>query len=81
MERAPKVSNVHLKFISSKKRLTITFTGNTLPHWSLSRKCAENFIVDKVSCHQHATLPKLNSPATPLRNLNNSCTKLLSHKN
>ena len=33
-----------------------------------SRKGAGDLIVDKVACHKHATLPKLNSPTMPPRN-------------
>ena len=76
--RARKVSNghgdVHFK---QKQRLIIAFTGNTPPfppshsaHRKQSRKGAEDFIVDKISYHQHATLPKLNSLTTPPRNHN-----------
>ena len=66
MKRARKVSNVHGKVhFKQKQRLTIAFTGKTLPQRKQSRKGAKDFIVDKTTCHQHATLPKLNSPTTP----------------
>ena len=69
MKRARKVSNVHGEVhFKQKQRLTIAFTGNKLPHREQSHKSAEDFIVDKIPCHQHATLPKLNSPTTPPRN-------------
>ena len=71
MKRARKVSNsygeVHFK---QKQRLTIVFTGNTLPHRKQSCKGTENFIVDKTAYHQHATVSKLNSPTAPPRNYN-----------
>ena len=71
IKRARKVSKdhgeVHLK---QKQRLTIAFTENTLPHRKQSRKGAEDFIVDKIACHQHATVPKLNFPTVPTRNHN-----------
>ena len=55
-----------VKFISSKnQRLTIVFTGNTLSHRKQSWKGAEDFIVGKIACHQHATVPKMNSPPPP----------------
>ena len=44
-----------------------------------SRKGAEDLIVDKIACHKHATLPKLNSPTMTPRNHNQS--KQISHKN
>ena len=74
MQRARKVSNVHggVHF-KQKQNLTIYFTGSTLPSRKQSRKDAEGFIVDKTACYQHATLPKLNFPTTPQRNLHNSC--------
>ena len=69
MKRARKISNIHGEVhFKEKQRLTIAFIGNTLPHRKQSGKGAEDFIVDKVACHQHATLPKLNSPTTPPRN-------------
>ena len=65
MKRARKVSNVHGEVhFKQKQRLTIAFTGNTLCHRKQSRKDAGDFIVDKTACHQHATLPKLNSSTT-----------------
>ena len=64
MKRACKVSNVHGEvYFKQKQRLTIAFTGKTLHHRKQSSRDAEDFIVDKTACHQHATLPKL----TPLR--------------
>ena len=76
MKEASKVSNVHGQFhFKQKQRLTIVFTGNTLSHWRYciywkytSRKGAEDSIVDKLACHQRATLPKLNSLTTPQGN-------------
>ena len=64
IKRARNISNVlgevHFK---QKQRLTIVFTGwNTLPHRKQSCKDAEYFIVYKIACHQHATVPKMNSP-------------------
>ena len=71
MKRARNVSNVHGEVhFKQKQRLTIAFTENTLPHRMQSRKGAEDFIVDKIACHQHATLLKLNSLTTPPRNHN-----------
>ena len=71
MKRARKVSNIHGEtHFKLKQRLTIAFTGNTLPQRKQSRKGAKDFIVDKTACHQHATLSKLNSPTTPSRNHN-----------
>ena len=71
MKRARKVSNVHAEVhFKRKQRLTIAFTGNTLPHRKQSWKGAEDFIVDKIACHKHATLPKLNSSTMPARNHN-----------
>ena len=68
MKRARKVSNFHGEFhFKQKQRLTIVFTGNTLPHRKQSCKGAEDFIVDKIACHQHATVPKMNSPRAPLK--------------
>ena len=61
--------------------LTIAFTGKTLPHKRQSRKGAEDFIVDKIVCHLHATVPKLKSPTTSPRNFSNSCNKKLSNEN
>ena len=69
MKRTRKVSDVHGEVhFKQKQRLTIAFTGNTLPHRRKSCKGAEDFIVDKTACHQHATLPKLNSPTTHSHN-------------
>ena len=63
MKTARKVSNVHGEVhFKQKQRLTIVFTGNTLPHRKQSCKGAEYFIVDKIACHQHASAPKMNSP-------------------
>ena len=63
MKRARKVSNVHGEFhFKQKQTLTIAFTRNTLPHRKQPCKGAENFIVDAIACHQHATVPKMNSP-------------------
>ena len=68
MKRARKVSNIHGEIhFQQKQRLTIVFTGNTLPHRKRAHKGAD-FIVDKIACHQHVTLTKLNSPTTPPRN-------------
>ena len=66
MKRAREVFNVHGEVhFKQKQRLTIAFTGNTLPHRKQSRKTAEDFIHDKIASHQHAFLPKL----TPQRRL------------
>ena len=66
MKRARKVSNVHAEVhFKQKQRLTIAFTGNTLPHRKQSRKGTEDFIVDKIACHKHAALTKLNSSRYP----------------
>ena len=71
MKRGRKVSNVNGEVhFKQKQRLTIAFTGNTLSHRKQSRKGAEDSIVDKNACHQHATLPKSNSPTIPPRNYN-----------
>ena len=71
MKRARKVSNVHGEFhFKQRQRLTIVFTGNTLLHRKQSCKGAEDFIVDKTACCQHATVPKMNSPTAPPRNHN-----------
>ena len=71
MKRARKVSNVHGEVhFKQKQRLTIVFTVNTLPHRKQSCKGAEDFTVDKIACHQHATVPKVNSPTAPPRNQN-----------
>ena len=72
-KRAHKVSNIHAEVhFKQKQRLTIASTGNTLPHRKQSRKGAEDFIVDKIACHKHATLPKLIFPTMPPRNHNKS---------
>ena len=69
MKRARKVSNIHgAVHFKEKQRLNIVFTGYTLPHRKQSAKGAEDFIADKIACHQHATLPKLNSQTAPPRN-------------
>ena len=71
MKRACKVSNFHGEVhFKQKQMLTIAFPGNTLLHRKQSRKSAEDFIVDKIECHQHATLPKLNSPTISPKNNN-----------
>ena len=71
MKIARKVSNVHAEVhFRQKQRLTIALPGNTFPHRKQSRKGAEDFIVDKIACHKHATLPKLNSPTMPPRKHN-----------
>ena len=52
MKRARKVSNVHGEVhFKQKQRLTIAFTGNTLPNRKQSCKGAEDFIVHKIACH------------------------------
>ena len=80
MKRARKVSNVHAEVhFKQKQRLTITFTGNALPHRKQSRKGAEDLIVDKIACHKHAALPKPNSPTMPPTNHNQ--LKQISHQN
>ena len=72
MKRARRVSNIHGEVhFKQNQRLTIAFTGNTLPHRKQSRQGAD-FIFDKIACHQHATLSKLNSPTMPPRNHNQS---------
>ena len=66
MKRGRKVSNVHGEvYFKQKQRLTIVLTGNTLSHREHSCKGAEYFIVDTIACHQHATVPKMNSPTAP----------------
>ena len=66
MERARTVSNVHGEVhFKQKQRLSIVFSGNTLPHREQSCKSAECFIVDKITCYQHATVPKMNCPTAP----------------
>ena len=73
MERVRNASNVHVEVLfKQKQKIIIAFTGNTLSHRKQSRNGAEHFIVDKIACHQHATLPKLNSPTMPPRNHNQS---------
>ena len=73
IKRARKVSNVYGEVhFKQKQRLVIVFTGNTLPYRKQSWKGAEDFIVDKTACHQHATVPKLNSPTAPTKNRNKS---------
>ena len=71
MKRAGEVSNVHGEVhFKQKQRL------NTLPHRKQSCKGVEYFIVDKIACHQHATVPKMNSPTAPPRN-HNTLIKLI----
>ena len=71
MKRARKVSNIHGEVhFKQNQGITIAFTGNKLPHRKQSHKGAEDFIVDKMACYQHAALPKLNSSTTPPRNHN-----------
>ena len=71
MKRARKVSNVHGEVhFKQKQKPTIAFAGNTLSYRKRSCKDSEDFIVDKIVCHQHATVPKLNSSAMPSRNHN-----------
>ena len=71
MKIAGKVCNAHGEVdFKQNQRLTIVFTGNTLPHRKKSREGAEDFIVDKIACHQHATVSKLKSPTAPQRNHN-----------
>ena len=68
IKRATKVSNIigEVNF-KEKQRLSIVFTGNTLPHRKQSGKGAEDFIVDIITCLQHTTLPKLNSQTMSLK--------------
>ena len=81
MKRARKVSNVHGEVhFKQKQRLTIVFTGNTLPHRKQPCKGAEYFIVDKIACHQHATVPKMGSPTAPSRNHNKFINQINIHK-
>ena len=69
MKRDRKVSNVYGQvYFKQKQRLTVAFTGNTLPHRKQSRKGAEDFIVDKIACHHYATVPKLNCRTAFTRN-------------
>ena len=71
MKRARKVSNVHGEVhFKQKQTPTIAFTGNTLPHRKQSCKDSEDFTVDKIIYHQHATVPELNSSTVPSRNHN-----------
>ena len=71
MKSARQVSHVHGEvYFKQKQRLTIVFTENTLLHRKKPRKSAEDLVVDKIACYQHAILPKLNSPTTPPRNHN-----------
>ena len=71
MEKARKVSNVHGEVhFKQKQSVTIVFIGNTLLHRKESCKGAEDFIDDKIACHQHATVPKMNSPTAPPKNHN-----------
>ena len=73
MKRALKVSNVHGEaHFKQKQRVTISFLGNKLPHRKQSHKGAEDFIVDKIACYQHATVPKLKSCTALPRNHNKS---------
>ena len=60
MKRARKVSNVHGEVhLKQKQRLTIVFTGNTLPNRKQSYKAADYSIFDKIAGHQHATVPEM----------------------
>ena len=66
MKKARKVSNVHGEVhFKQKQRLTIVFTGNTLPQRKQPCKGAEYFTVDTIACYQHATVPKMNSVTVP----------------
>ena len=68
MKRDRKVSNAHGEVhFKQKQKLTIVFTGNTHPPPYRKQSCkgAEYFIVDKIACHQHATVSKMNSPMAP----------------
>ena len=52
MKGACKVSNFHEEVhFNQKQRLTIVFTGNTLPHRKKSLEGTEDLIVDKIACH------------------------------
>ena len=63
MKRARRVhGKVHFK---QKQRLTIGFTGNTLPHRKQSCRGTEYFTIDEIACHQHAVVPKMNSTTAP----------------
>ena len=66
MKRPRKVHNVHVEVqFKQKERLTIAFAGSTPPDRKPSHKGTKDFIVDKIACHQHAALLKLNSPTAP----------------
>ena len=66
MKTARKVSNAHGEVhFKQKQRRAIVFTANTLPLTNHSCKGAEYFIVDEIVCHQHPTVPKMNSPMVP----------------
>ena len=66
MKRARRVSNIHDEvYFKQKQSLTIVFFGNTLPDRKQSFKGVEYFIVDKIACHQHTTVRKINSPTAP----------------
>ena len=64
MKRARKVSNVCGE-VHFKQKQRLTFTGNRLPHRKQPCKGAEYFIIDTIACHQHAAVPKMNSPTAP----------------
>ena len=69
MKRDRKVSNVYGQvYFKQKQRLTVAFTGNTLPYRKQSRKGAEDFIDDKIACHHYATVSKLNCRTAFTRN-------------
>ena len=75
MKRAGEVSNVHGEVhFKQKQRL------NTLPHRKQSCKGVEYFIVDKIACHQHATVPKMGSPTALSRNHNKFINQINIHK-
>ena len=76
MRKARKVSNINAEVNFKQDRLAIAFIGNTFPHRKQSRKSAEDSIVDKIACHQHATLPKLNSQTAPPRKHKITKTKI-----
>ena len=61
MKRARKASNIRGSFQVYFKQKK-TNHGLYRNHKKQSRKGAEYFIIDKIVCYQHATLPKLNSP-------------------
>ena len=71
MKRARKEYNVHgeVHFKQKPKANHYFYWKYTLPQRA-SCKGAENFIVDKIACHQHATVPKMNSPLALPRNHN-----------